>query len=373
MRRLLNNRRGLAVIDSLLALGLLGIMTLGGIAFLEQRLQEDRVRQAGRQLGTLANAAAGFVDADFTAQLAAARLGPRQITIAQLRAAGVLPAGFRDVDAMGRGHAVLIRVAGTDAIDVVVTQRVPAGDVAIPSAALFEAPGEVRLGLVPPEADTRLRGPTVDLDMSAFQSSFAGAPQTGALAAFRRFDQGTVFGDRLYRVAVPGFAAANRMETDLDLGGNAIRNAGAVAADSLDIEGGFTVEGDLTVTAGLIVGEGLQVGGVATVTGRVTAGDATVVGTARSASLTTSAATVNGVLAVDGAVTAGSAGVTGDFRAASASVTSLRSRSVTASTVNAGTAIRSPRIALGNVRVTGSVTAPRAAFTRLTVGNCTGC
>ena len=62
--------------------------------------------------------------------------------------------------------------------------------------------------------------------MSAFQAAFGGAPAVGALAALRRFDYQAVYGGRLQRLAVPGFPDANRMETDLDMGGNAITGAG---------------------------------------------------------------------------------------------------------------------------------------------------
>ena len=143
------------------------------------------------------------------------------------KGAGSLPADFSAVDALGRGYRVLILAAGSDAIDVLAAEsgRSPAIR-SPPSAALLEAAGEARLGLVAPDAPSRLAGPTIDYDVSAFQAAFAGAPAVGALAALRRFDHQAVYGGRLQRLAVPGFPDANRMETDLDMGGNAITGAG---------------------------------------------------------------------------------------------------------------------------------------------------
>ena len=68
----------------------------------------------------------------------------------------------------------------------------------------------------------------------------------GALAALRRFDHQAVYGGRLQRLAVPGFPEANRMETDLDMGGNAITGAGRLSAASLALSGDLEAGGDIT-------------------------------------------------------------------------------------------------------------------------------
>ena len=160
-----------------------------------------------------------------------------EITLAQLKGAGSLPADYSAVDALGRGYRVLILAAGADAIDVLAAERVEPGDTVAPSAALLEAASEARFGLVAPDAPSRLAGPTLDYDVSAFQAAFGGAPAVGALAALRRFDHQAVYGGRLQRLAVPGFLEANQMETDLDMGGNTITGAGRISAESLALVG----------------------------------------------------------------------------------------------------------------------------------------
>ena len=121
--------------------------------------------------------------------------------------------------------------------------------------------------------------------MRFFQAAFAGAPEAGALATLRRLDHRAVYGDQLYRVAVPGFAGANRMETDLDLGGNDLTGANAVEADTLALESDLTVGGGLTVTADLMVGRALTVSGSAEVAAGITAQSAQVAGAASAGAL----------------------------------------------------------------------------------------
>ena len=86
--------RGLSLFGSLLALGLLGAMVLAAATFFETRLMEERSRLAGRQLMLLADASASHAQGRFTGLLGAARNGPVEIPLADLRADGSLPAGF---------------------------------------------------------------------------------------------------------------------------------------------------------------------------------------------------------------------------------------------------------------------------------------
>ena len=229
--------RGLSLFGALLALALLGMIVLAASTFFETLAAERRARIAVQQLTVLSDASASHVHGRFPELLAAARGRPVEITLAQLKGAGSLPVDFSAVDALGRGYRVLILAAGADAIDVLAAERIEPGDTVPPSATLLEAAGDARLGLIAPDAPSRLAGPTIDYDVSAFQAAFGGAPAAGALAALRRFDHQAVYGTRLQRIAVPGFPEANRMETDLDMGGNAITGAGRLSAASLALSG----------------------------------------------------------------------------------------------------------------------------------------
>ena len=364
--------RGLSLFGSLLALGLLGAMVLAAATFFETRLMEERSRLAGRQLMLLADASASHAQGRFTDLLGAVRNGPVEIPLADLRADGSLPAGFPEVDALGRGHRVLILAAGADGFDLLAAQTVPAGDTVVPSAALFEASGRTRMGLVAPDEATRLAGPVIDADVSAFQAAFAGAPEARALAALARFDRQTVFGDQLYRIAVPGFPALNRMETGLDLGGNRIANAGALEADSLTLDGDLSVGGALAVTSDLVVGRAVRIAGAAEIAGNAAAATARIAGAASAGRLTVRNALRAASLTATGAVRAGSIGAAGAVAAGSARLTSLQSDRVTARAVTA-TRVAASSAAARQVRATERIDAARAGFGRLTVGSCSGC
>ena len=124
--------RGLSLFGALLALALLGMIVLAASTFFETLAAERRARIAVQQLTVLADASASHVHGRFPELLAAARGGPVEITLAQLKGAGSLPADFSAVDALGRGYRVLILAAGADVIDVMATEAVGAGDTVHP-------------------------------------------------------------------------------------------------------------------------------------------------------------------------------------------------------------------------------------------------
>ena len=364
--------RGLSLFGALLALALMGMMVLAAATFFETLAGERRARIAARQLTVLADAAASHVHGRFPELLAAARGGPVEITLTQLKGAGSLPVDFPGVDALGRGYRVMILAQGTDAIEVLAAETIEAGDTVPPAAALFEATGEARLGLVAPGAPTRLAGPTIDYDISAFQAAFAGAPAVGALAALRRFDHGAVFGGRLQRISVPGFSAANRMETDLDMGGNAITGAGELAADSLDLGGDLEAGGDLQVSGDLTVGNAVRVAGTIDAAGAIGADTGSFAGAVTSGSMTVNGALQATSIASTGAVTAGSLAATGTVTAGSANLGILTANTVTARTVTAAT-LSAASVRAMSIRANGRLDAATAGFSTLIVGRCTGC
>ena len=175
---------------------------------------------------------------------------------------------------MGRGYRVLLVRPSPEVLDLVVTQTFAAGtDESWPWRPLTQVQSPVvRLGTVSADEPSILRGPAINLDVAAVQSTF-GVPQVRAVAGFARLDRQTVFGDQLYRVAVPGFAELAQMETDLDLNGNAIVEAGDVDAATLTVADTMEVAGQLTVTRDLLVSGLIDVTGAATVGGRAAGAD----------------------------------------------------------------------------------------------------
>ena len=357
-------------------MALLGSLVLGVVVWLEDRALDERSRLAGGQLETLAHAVGGYVHSDFATLQPSVPASGLAIPLARLRTEGVLPDGFGDVNALGRGYRVMVLPAAgrPGTLDVVVSETVAAGDTLVPSAALLgQRFGGVRMGVVSREAPTRLRGPTLDVDVSAFQTNFGGVPATGALAVFARFDQGNVFGNQLYRMEIRGAAQLNRMETALDLGGNDILDAGLVEAESLDVTTDFETGGALIVVGALTVGRAVEVTGTIAATGAVSAESGRFAGTVAADTMrandsietatvmatgTVSAATV----AATGSVTAGTATVGGDLQSGR-----MRAQRVNATTVSADT------VTADVLNATGNIGAASAGISRLTVGSCSGC
>ena len=242
------------------------------------------------------------------------------------------------------------------------------GDTVRPAAALLEAPGP-RIGLAGP---SRLAGPTVDADLASFRAAFAGAPREGALAALGRFDHGSVYGDALYRVAIPGFAGANRMEADLDMAGHAIEGAGTVEAASLEIETDLTAGGDLAVTGDLVVGRAVRAAGTVEAEGTVTAAAARISGPASAASMTATGAVRAETVFATGRAEAASMGATGAVAAGHARLGGLDAATVTARTMTADS-VSTASVTATRVRAGTRLDAVNAGFSRLVVGRCQGC
>ena len=359
---------GLGLFEGLLALGLLGLLVLGATVFFETRALENRGRIAAVQLAVLAEAAAAYAHSRFPALLTQAQAGPSELALASLKSAGSLTADFSEVGALGRGYRVLMLAAGPDAFDLLTAETVAAGDTVRPAAALLEAAGP-RIGLA---GAMRLSGPTVNADLAAFRSAFAGAPAEGALAALRRFDHGSVYGDALYRVAIPGFVEGNRMETDLDMAGNAIEGAGTIEAARLEVETDLEAGGDLAVTGDLVVGRAVRAAGTVEAEGTVTAGAARMSGPASAASMTVTGAVRAGTVFATGRVEAASVGATGAVAAGTARLGGLNAATVTARTMTADS-VSTASVTATRVRAGTRLDADNAGFSRLVVGRCQGC
>ena len=366
------HHRGLSLFGALLALVLIGLMVVAGSRFVTEELIRRTERRAIEQLAEVSRAAHDYVLDRFAALVA----GPasQEVTLAQLRTAGVLAPGFLDMDVMGRGYRVLLARPGPDTIDMVVTQTFAAGtDESWPWRPLTQVQSPaVRLGTVSADDPSILRGPAINLDIAAVQSTF-GVPQVRAVAGYARFDRQTVFGDQLYRVAVPGFAELARMETDLDLNGNDIVEAGAVDADTLTVADTVEVGGQLTVIRDLMVSGLIDVTGSTTVAGALQAETADVANDVSAGTVTSDGLLQAVSINVSGPLTAGGVSTTGDVAVGgSATVTGT----VTASTARAGTVdagtLDLSILRADQVRMT-SGTATTIGVTNLIVGNCTGC
>ena len=370
-RLAVRHHRGLTVFGSLLALALIGVMATGLYAIAERHLSDVREKRAAAGIVLLTRAAHHHVTDRFADFLSAPAL--REVTLADLRASGELQAGVPDSDAMGRRRRILTHSDGTAAVEVIVTQEVEDGDEAWPWRAAATSAGAIgHLGTVAPGA-SRLAGPTIDIDVSAFQGAFQGAPAPGALAAHVRLDRHAIFGDQLWRIEVAGFPEINRMETDLDMAGHDIINAGDIATRRLAVTDSMQIGGDLDVTGALVVGELVDIAGRGRFSGEVSAPFATVTGDVTVATLTATDAVNADSFNISGTVSAGAIATSGTLAVTrEASVGTLTSTSVAAGSVTASRLAASV-IEARQVTVSASLDSTDAGISRLIVGRCRGC
>ena len=385
--------RGAALFGALLAIGLLGTIFAAGSEWLADRLRHQQARLAGSQVTTLSDATATYVNSNFRALLAQVQGGSHELAVSTLRSANVLPTTFPTVGALGRDWRILLLPDGTTAIRVLVTEEVPTGDLRWPDAAKLGT--EARLGIV--WSDARLKGPLVDESIADFRTEFSGEPKDAALAVLERFDHESVYGDYLYRSAIPGLAAANTMETDLDLGGHDLSGAGEVSAataevtENVEIGGSLTVEKDLVVRQALTIEGDLTASGTSTVSGldidgRIAADSVNVVGAVSSETAVVTSSVEADSIATDStfaasevtvdtelrasAIEAPRMEITGTASASSATVTgTLTADSATVS----GNATVAGDATAGSVYATSVLSAATAGIDQLTVGSCVGC
>ena len=350
--------RGASPFEAVLGIVLFGLVLSGFVQWLEGRQRVAREREAGREMAILAEGVADYVRSEYRPLLLGAGTPsspvPQEILPATLRTAGVLPSNFDGFDAMGRELRVIVMPRGTgpvaDGLRVVAAQAVESDDWRYPGPAVFEARGLQAMGVVEPvdddpePHDLRLQGPAVDADIADFQaadfdgdSAPDGLPGGYALAVFMEFDEEDICGDQLYRKA--GVCTnGTRMETALDMGGHAVRNAssieaesmmlaGALSAQSLDVTGAMTVQQGLEVNGAANFVGSLEATGSANVTGAVTAASLRVAGTATAQDVFVTSGVTATSATVTGTVTAGSADISGRIDASSAFFDTLSVRS----------------------------------------------
>ena len=388
--------RGMSLFGALLAMAVFGVFAAAGMEWLQDRARERVVKMAGAQAVALSDAAGSWVEGSFEARLAAA---PETVSLATIRAAGVLAPGFapNGSDAMGRRLRIVTRSPLAGVLHVLVTQDVAAGDEWFPSGAVLGVRGAARIGVVPPGVTpAQLRGPALRADVADFRTDHGGLPEERAIGVLTRHDRQSVYGDYLYRGAVAGLTAANTMETDLEMDRHDITGVGDVEAQSMTLEGDLEVGGALRVTADLLIGGSGRVEGIATVaggvhtdsarvagaltadtgtfTGQVRAQTVVAAGQVSGASLDTAGSLTAGSATVSGPVFAGSIGTARATSAGAVVAGSARVGQLSADDVDvSGTADVVGAMSAGSVRARGRLDADSAGFTSLVVGNCIGC
>ena len=345
---------------------------VAGIRYLEEAGFERRQAAAERDLVVLARAARSHAANAIEAMRTAAGAGGlREVAVDDIEGDGWLSAGFPRTNPLGQAYRVFHRRTGTDGLDVLVTTVTPAGlDPGYRLVGGYAGGGDIFVGMVDPLEPDRLRGPSLDADVSGYQAVF-GEPSVGETGALAALTVRSVYGSQLHREEVAGHPEANEMQTDLHMAGHDI--LGAEHVDSVEMEvaeevralGGMEVVGNLTVGQRLVVaGDGTFQGDLSArqgvVTDVLTSGSAVVTGEVRSASLE-----------VAGTVTADTVRATGEMTAPDVTAGDVRASDVVAED------LRSDDVRAREVRahlVRGStVRGDTGTFRRVYTGSCSGC
>ena len=284
------SRRGLGLIDSMLALGVMIVLgTMVGHIF--SGWVERRISQAeARVLSDWADAGATWLLQNRDQIGRAAR--PRDIT-ANVR---VNPAFGADGRTPHRGRTIRlwIRNAGQGRAQLVAVASGLSRDVPIPTA----GDGIHAVGMVRPwKGSTSVIGPALYFDLGPWLRQNRAVAATGDMVAIREVASDT--GDPyLHRERVEGRPELNRMQTDLSMNGRSIRDAGRVSADEVvttRIDGPLTVGGALTVEGAMRVEGSGQGAGSGQGGGNITVPTATITNDLRAGTVTASDVTTGSV------------------------------------------------------------------------------
>ena len=285
--RFRRTERGFALVGSLVAMTVMGALLVSVGAVAERGARRSLVLQAVAAAETVSTAAEAHLRANWETLRTQAAANPgriAEIPLADLVTNGELAAGFENATRAFGTWGILVRevpIVGDSRLETLVIAR--EGDFSETEALYAAANGpfgaaatSARLG------PGRIRGAGLDLPAAVWSSAATtlwgvAAPADGDVAFFASHHPSVLFGDALYRVVVPGRPELNRMDADLELGGNDLLGVDAVEAQTLEITDTLTVGGELEVTGrstfrGALVAEtDFQANGTATIgTARVT-------------------------------------------------------------------------------------------------------
>ena len=326
------SRRGLGLFDVILAAAVLSVMALWGGQAVGNWTRERVLTGEVRAAADLARAGRLLVEGDVTHAGRSHGVGaaPLAVTLATLQSAGLRAAASGTRTPGRRTLSLHLWRPSADALVIIARargdrplSRLPGAEHGVSGAGLLlDSDGNGSLT----GSETALRGPGVDFDMGPLNTGTPGFATVNDLFALDYVALDAACRDYLYRVAVTGCPNANVMAVDLDMGGNSLTGAGALAARSAVIgrlAGPVTVTQGLTVTGALAVDgatrlDDTTVGGALTVTG-----PAEIEGTLTVEDLTASDDITGADLILNGTVT-----VSGTARLRDADVNTLNVQSL---------------------------------------------
>jgi prepilin-type N-terminal cleavage/methylation domain-containing protein len=245
----MRRQRGMTLVEVLAALAIASVLLVGLSSMIGDSIDELKEQQTALQQAQVVAAASRYVAANYSDLVAATGGGAlTAVTVAQLKTAGFLPAGFAATNPYGQSACVLVRQPTPGRLDALVAgyggSAIP--DRAIAAVAMMAGQGG---GYVSAAQPGIARGSSWELVTTAYQGvacagttvlDGAAAHDGGHLVSGLFYDgPGQLSTDFLYRDTVPGRPQLNQMNTALGFAGAALvtpgtacGSAAAIAIDS---------------------------------------------------------------------------------------------------------------------------------------------
>ncbi len=289
-------RCGGALLEFLLGAAVTAVLGVSLTLWLQDREDQERARESGHIVATLAAAADEYLMSDWPT-ITSGIGGGSELVLGTLRNAGLLPDGFQPVDGITkRDLAVLVMPApGGGGLQALAGHiDVPADDVARPTTGLVTGRGRSLMGMVETTCPSGigppcLIGPMIRTSLVDFAGAFPGRQfRAGALMALTTIRHEDWCRDMVMRLPAAGVPCpdSHRMQTALHMGGFDLTAASLEAADleadeDLVLTAALTVTQDMAVAGDLDIAGGSTIAGNVEVTASVASDDARVLGAMR--------------------------------------------------------------------------------------------
>jgi len=285
--------KGFFLLEIMIGIVVVMIATSVGYQYYDNYLTEQLNQVTAQQHKQVIKAAQTYIKSNYNT--IAAQSMPYTISMATLQSSGLLPSSMSK-NPYGQSYSVVVRNPGSGLMALVVTS----------GGQVIEEGSLPRIARLVGAEGGYVSSTNSAIANGAFKawnetlSNYGVAPGAGHLAGSIFFDNASIASDFLYRSAVSGMPALNTMNTDINMGGHNVNNAGSLNGASANITG--TVSAN-AVSANTVTTTTLSANSVNTNTSTVN-GNQSVAGTQSVGALQNSGTTIlNGPTTINAATT----------------------------------------------------------------------
>jgi type II secretory pathway pseudopilin PulG len=251
-RSFMQYQQGFGALETVIVLMVATLAAAGAAQLWSRYLDRQNNLAASGQMSLVADAASQYIKDNYAAVLAASSASaPAVITVAMLRNTSYLPANFADQNAYGQDYSILALKPTANKLQTLIVTR---NGETIKDLYLIDIAKQIGAqGGYVASSNTAVANGSFG-GWSTALAPYGVAPGAGHLATALFFQDGGLVNDYLYRSAVPGQPNLNKMNTDIDMGGNNLNNATnvnavTVNATTANVSGNANIAGE-TYTGG---------------------------------------------------------------------------------------------------------------------------